>query len=303
MARWSAAKRFAKRRPDATGFVAIVIFLLVLLFAVPRLANDHVATGMDPIPERLSLDGFYPAEHNDAGAYRWAMPTASIATRAEAPGTYRIALTLQEGPSQQAPRVVTISVNGRPVGEWPLTPAPREFVVTQTISADDWAGDDQIVVGLSTSPLTIKGDPRTLGPVVTTFRLEQTAPPSPWPPTFLIVCVLVLLGGYPLLRLGGLSARATAIGLATLALGGAAYAALDRPGTLRLLYQPFADATPLWIAALGMLGVAALLLAEHHSPSLLVTHYSLLVSPRRPLRHRDHGRQYRAVHRAARLLW
>lgn len=264
-ARSSAARRLAERRPDTLWFLALAALLLLLLLAIPRLANDRVATGMDSIPERLALAGFYPAERNDAGAYRWSMPSASVATGVAAPGTYRIALTLQEGPSRQTPRLVTVSVNGQPLGEWPLSPEPREFAVTYTFSPDAWSRDAQIVVGLSTAPLTIGGDSRTLGPVVTAFRLEQTAPPSLLPSLFLLASMLVLLVGYPLLRLGGLSPRATALTLAALALLGTAYAALDRPGTLRLLYQPFADATPLWTAALGLLVVAVLLLIDRQT--------------------------------------
>jgi hypothetical protein len=255
-------RRMGTLHADLACLLGLALALTLLAFAIPRLANDRVATGMDQLPARIALDGFYPVERNAAGAYRWAMPTASIATRAEAPGTYRIAITLQEGPSGQSPRAVVVSVNGQARGEWPLTPAPREFVVAHTVAADVWARDNQIVVGISTSPLTIGGDPRTLGPVVTAFRLEQTALPGPWPPPFLIACALILLGGYPSLRLGGLPPRATALGLGLLALGGAAYAALDRPGTLRLLYQPL-SATPLWTAALGMAAAATLLFAQH----------------------------------------
>ncbi len=214
------------------------------------------------VPERITLGGFYPAERNAGGAYRWAQPTATLATQVEATGTYRLTFRLQEGPTGEEPRSVAITINGQPVATWQLAPEPQDFVAILSVTRDEWARQEPIVVGLSTPPLTIGGDPRTLGPVVSAFRLEQTAPPAPWPPPFLIACALLLLGGYPLLRLGGLPAGPTVTALGGVALAGGAYAALDRPGTLRLLYQPLGDAMPLWGAALGLGIVAALLLAE-----------------------------------------
>ena len=255
-------RRVASIPSDWRWFPGLLLLVALLLFAIPQIANDHVATGMGEVPERLVLAGFYPAERNAAGAYRWAIPSASLATSAQAPGTYRLALTLQEGPTGREPRVVIASINGRPRGEWALAPEPREFAVTVVLMREEWARSDRLVLSIDTAPLTIGGDPRSLGPVVSAFRLEQTAPPGPWPTPFLSACALVLLGGYPLLRLGGLSARTAAIALGLLGLGGAGYAALDRPGTLRLLHQPLADPAPLWLAGAGMAGVAALLLAE-----------------------------------------
>ena len=260
--RWAQAGRLARRRPDAAGLLCLAGILLIFLMATPRLANDHVATDMGRVPERIALGGFYPAERNAGGAYRWAQPTAMLATRVEAPGTYRLTLRMQDGPTGQDPRAVAVTLNDRPLATWQLDAAPRDFVAILTITPEEWARQDRIVVGLNAPPLTIRGDPRTLGPVVSAFRLEQTAPPGPWPTTFLLACAVVLLSGYPLLRLGGLPTGPTVAALGGLALAGGAYAALDRPGTLRLLHRPLGEAAPLWGVALGLGLVAGLLLAE-----------------------------------------
>lgn len=94
---------------------------------------------MADIPARVVLDGFYPAERNAAGAYRWAMPVASVATPAGASSAYRLAITLREGPTGRVPRVVAALVNGRPLGEWALSPERRGFAVIYILTADDWA--------------------------------------------------------------------------------------------------------------------------------------------------------------------
>lgn len=247
--------------PDGRWLPGLLLLVLLLLAASPRLGHERIATGMGDLPAGVALDGFYSAERNVTGDYRWAMPTASIVVAARTPGTYRLALTVQEGPTGRAPRAVVASVNGRPLDAWALAPEPREFAATYTFAAEEWSRRDRLVLTIAADPVTIGGDPRALGPVVTAYRLERIAPPGPWPPPFLIAWAFVLLGGYPLLRLGGWSPRAAALALGGMALAGAGYAALERPGTLRLLHRTLADPAPLWVAALGMLCAAALLLA------------------------------------------
>ncbi|MFN8515567.1 MAG: hypothetical protein U0841_23880 [Chloroflexia bacterium] len=251
------------------GLLCLAMLIVAILVAVPWLANDHVASDMAQIPERIGLQGFYPAERNDAGPFRWAMPTSTASVRITTPGTYRVALRLQEGAAGQPPRTVRVAVNGRPVGETQLSPRPQDFIATYTLTPEEWARSPWIEVGLEATPLTISGDRRVLGPVVTAFRLEQVVGPTVWQPRLLIFCLLVLVGGYLLLRVGGLAIRWSVgtLGLLTLAL--VAYAALDRPAILRLLYVSSSDGGILWAVALGIVAVACLLfVARRDVPGL-----------------------------------
>jgi hypothetical protein len=257
---WSEVRGAARLHPEAVGFLCLAALIVAFLVAIPWTANDRVATDMAAVPVRITLDGFYPDERNDAGPYRWAMPSATVGAQVQVPGTYRVALRLQEGPTRQSPRTVRVAVDGRPIGEMILAPEPREFIATFTVAPDELDVGDQIRISLDTPPLTIGGDPRVLGPVVTAFRLEQRVGPAPWQPHLLLLCAIVLIGGYLLLRAGGLSVRLTIAALGLLSVALVAYAALDRPAMLRLLYGPLGESSSLWAAAIGVPGVAILLL-------------------------------------------
>lgn len=261
-ARATGAPQFARRA--AGDFAALALLSTLLVVAVAYAATvpptSFALPASDNRPE-FTLRNVYGVERNAAGAYRWTMPEAWFTVRLDAPGTYRVTVTLQESPLVPAPREMTL-VAGKAEVSFPLTAAPRAYSIDYRAEPGapgpaDWR---ELTVVLRTSPFTAPGDPRALGVILTRVEVMPVSGPSPWNPGLLIPNVLLAALLYGAARLAGarvlLASAVTgaAVGLVALLAVGA------RASALYLAYQPLAQ--PAIVAGWALLCASAPLAAR-----------------------------------------
>ncbi len=183
---------------------------------------------------------------------------------------------MQDGPTSQPPRVVTVGINGISAGAITLDTALREYTFEGYLPAPTWITERALRIDLQTTPLLIPNDARPLGIIVAQPTIAPIEPA--WPLLFAPNLLLLALT-YTTLRFVGASiiGAASSLGVplalyAVLAQANyptavhLAYAALHRPlgmlGVILFLVAGglLAHALPQWahVRILGSLGVSPL---------------------------------------------
>lgn len=256
---------------DLGAVATLALLALSLIGYVADLpTTDLDFPAADP-PAGVRLSDLYGPERNATTTFRWTKPDAAFYLPVSAPGDYRLALGLWEGPSAPPARPVIIRVDGAVVGTLtlePRAPGPREYAFRFRIDPHRWASARQrpLAVEVQTAPFLPPDDSRALGVMLTSVALA--AEPTAFPPAAgaLLVLLPLVASAYAALRLSGFGVpwtmAALTCGLAALACG----AAVDRPGALALAYRLLAHWPILPSLAAGFVILMLLLRVAPASP-------------------------------------
>lgn len=188
----------------ALGILGSILAAL-LAFVVIQPARPRTFSIDKPAPD-IALQGFYGAEQNIEGGFRWSGPQAHI--RFPAPiVNYRLTLFMQSGAADSSSHQVAVTINGQSVGNVPVNATRRAYDFYYQLTP--WAGGSQgaqtLDIGFQTEPSYIGDDRRALGIVISDILVEPLQSRSPLQPILIIPNLLLLFAAYTIGRLAGLS--------------------------------------------------------------------------------------------------
>jgi hypothetical protein len=236
-----------RRASDLLALGGLAALLAGLPLAVALRPPARWAFSLDRPPDAVQLRGFYDVERDAVNAFRWAEPQATISVPVDAPGSYRVSLTMLDTPAVQPPRPVTITVEGQPARTVSLDNTPRDYGVEYRVDPRHWGANPRhaLTVGLETAPFRSPTDDRPVGVIVLRVTVEPV-PSSPLRAFPLLPLPLLLLAlAYCALRTLGLrTLPATALLAGALALY-AVQVLTDPVNALMLAVQPLVH--PVWV--------------------------------------------------------
>ncbi len=238
-------------RGEALCLALLALLLTVSLAYVVLRSPPSVASAVDQPQSVIAFRDFYAVERNQATTFRWSKPTSALLVRPEAPGDYRLVLTVQNPPGTPQ-RALTASVDGAGIGTIQPEASPRDYALPLRVEPSRWIATvgHETIVDLRVAPYAQPGDARALGVVITRLALVP-APPS--------LAGFALVWGSALLLGAAIYAALRGIAGATrpalLALGGtiATYgmlALLSRDAALVLALLP--TARPVLVIGIGV---------------------------------------------------
>jgi hypothetical protein len=186
----------------------------------------------------LSLDGFYGLERNDAGAYRWTKPQATLTLPINRPASYQLTLTLQDSVAMAQPRAVTIRVDDT-VRTVQLDRDLRDYTFMVSVSPGAWvAGQESIFVQFEAPAFSPVDDPRPLGVLLGRVILTPVKPPLPAEAIFFLPLLALPPAMYWMMRGLGVPVIGAVGVIAAILVAAGLFALVERAAALRLAYLP-----------------------------------------------------------------
>ena len=275
-----------RRASDLLALGGLAALLAGLLLAVALRPPARLAFSLDRPPAAVQLRGFHEVERDAATAFRWAEPRATIGVPVDAPGSYRVTLTMLDTPAVQPPRPVTIAIDGRTARTVTLDDTPRDYAVEHHVGPRRWAAEPRhaFTIALGTAPYRAPGDDRALGVIALRVAVEPVPASPPQVAPLLALPLLLLALAYGALRALGLRTVPAAALLAGAPALYAVQALTDPVDALYLAAQPLVH--PVWLlgAALAhaLPPLAAVAWRRRSSPTLVCTEGAARAARERP---------------------